>query len=300
DENQQLARVTKRQCLIELVEYVTQSKQVFNEEVMPYVIEMLSKNLFRSLPPPLYADFDPEEDEPNFNSAWPHLQFVYEFFHRFVMTADVNLLRKYLNKKFLLHAMDLFNSEDPRERDYLKMILHRIYGRCMPYRLFIRKAINNVLLCVIYESQRHNGISELLEILGSIINGFALPLKEEHIHFLQSILIPLHKAPTLPQFHQQLAYCITQFVQKDNTLASCVLSGILKYWPITSCQKETLFLNEMEEILELTPNAQIEKVMVCMCVPLDDEGSSPFFFFFCTFCFVYACIYILSHNLYMD
>lgn len=26
--------------------------------------------------------------------------------------------------------MDLFDSEDPRERDYLKTILHRIYGTC--------------------------------------------------------------------------------------------------------------------------------------------------------------------------
>ncbi len=32
----------------------------------------------------------------------------------------------------------------------------------------------------VYETERHNGIAELLEILGSIINGFALPLKEEH------------------------------------------------------------------------------------------------------------------------
>jgi serine/threonine-protein phosphatase 2A regulatory subunit B' len=32
----------------------------------------------------------------------------------------------------------------------------------------------------VYETERHNGVAELLEILGSIINGFALPLKEEH------------------------------------------------------------------------------------------------------------------------
>ncbi len=31
-----------------------------------------------------------------------------------------------------------------------------------------------------FETERHNGIAELLEILGSIINGFAQPLKEEH------------------------------------------------------------------------------------------------------------------------
>lgn len=32
----------------------------------------------------------------------------------------------------------------------------------------------------VYECPRHNGIGELLEILGSIVNGFATPLKKEH------------------------------------------------------------------------------------------------------------------------
>lgn len=50
----------------------------------------------------------------------------------------------------------------------------------MVHRPFIRKAINNVFYRFVFETERHNGIAELLEILGSIINGFALPLKEEH------------------------------------------------------------------------------------------------------------------------
>lgn len=32
----------------------------------------------------------------------------------------------------------------------------------------------------IFETESFNGVGELLEILGSIINGFALPLKAEH------------------------------------------------------------------------------------------------------------------------
>jgi serine/threonine-protein phosphatase 2A regulatory subunit B' len=42
-------------------------------------------NLFRTLPPssnPNGAEFDPEEDEPTLEAAWPHLQLVYEFFLR--------------------------------------------------------------------------------------------------------------------------------------------------------------------------------------------------------------------------
>lgn len=55
----------------------------------------------------------------------------------------------------------------------------------MSHRPFTRRSIANTFYRFIYEEARpHNGISELLEILGSIINGFALPLKEEHKNFL--------------------------------------------------------------------------------------------------------------------
>ena len=50
----------------------------------------------------------------------------------------------------------------------------------MVHRPYVRKAINHVFYRFVFETERHNGIAELLEILGSIINGFALPLKEEH------------------------------------------------------------------------------------------------------------------------
>lgn len=109
-------------------------------------------------------------------------QIVYEFLLRYVVSndTDAKVAKKYIDQQFVLKLLELFDSEDPRERDYLKTILHRIYGKFMVHRPFIRKAINNVFYRFIFETERHNGISELLEILGSIINGFALPLKEEH------------------------------------------------------------------------------------------------------------------------
>ncbi|ETO32121.1 hypothetical protein RFI_04996, partial [Reticulomyxa filosa] len=252
-----------QQYLTEVSEYMDEVKQ-HNEEIMRHIMDMVSTNIFRPLPPPVFNDFDPDEDEPNYDPAWPHMQLVYAIFHKSVVTVDAKLIRKCINKKFLLRLINLFNSEDPRERECLKMILHRIYGRCMPVRFFVRNAINNVLFLVIHENRRHNGIAELLDILGSIINGFALPLKSEHVCFLQQVLVPLHKTPTLSQFHLQLNYCVTQFILKDPTLAGCVLSGILKYWPVTSCQKELLFLEELEGVLALADPTLIEKVVVCL------------------------------------
>lgn len=111
-----------------------------------------------------------------------HAQIVYEFLLRYVVSNDTDAksAKKYIDQSFVVRLLELFDSEDPREREYLKTILHRIYGKFMVHRPFIRKAINNVFYRFIFETEHHNGIAELLEILGSIINGFALPLKEEH------------------------------------------------------------------------------------------------------------------------
>merc|ERR1719336_668185 len=245
---------------------------------------MIGDNLFRSLPLSPYADqggeFDPEEDDPALDPQWPHLQLCYEYLLRFVVSnqADVKLLRKHIDKyRFLVSMIDLFKSEDPRERDYLKTILHRIYGKFMAFRSFIRKQINNVFYEVIYESGTHNGISELLEILGSIINGFALPLKQEHKKFLRTVLIPLHKVKSLPQYSQQLAYCVTQFIQKDPSLASSVMGGLLTYWPVQSAIKEQLYLNELEEILESSSKKELEKVLKPLFTRIAKCVQSPHF-----------------------
>lgn len=74
----------------------------------------------------------------------------------------------------------------------------------------------------IYETEKFNGVAELLEILGSIINGFALPLKPEHRQFLSKVLLPLHKTKALVQYQAQLAYCVVQFLEKDPELTDTV------------------------------------------------------------------------------
>ena len=61
----------------------------------------------------------------------------------------------------------------------------------------------------------------------SIINGFALPLKEEHKVFLLKVLLPLHKVKSLSVYHPQLAYCVVQFLEKDPSLTEPVSTPVL-------------------------------------------------------------------------
>lgn len=211
---------------------------------------------------PSYSLADPEEEEPTLEPAWPHLQIVYELLLRYVVSPDTDarLARRHVDQAFVVRLLELFDSEDSRERDYLKTILHRVYGKFMSHRPFIRRSINHVFYRFVFETERHAGIAELLEILGSIINGFALPLKEEHKAFLARVLMPLHKPKCVGMYHQQLAYCVAQFVEKDARLAAPVISSLLRYWPATNSQKEVLFLGEVEELLELTREEEFAAV----------------------------------------
>lgn len=51
------------------------------------------------------------------------------------------------------------------------------------------------------------------------------------------------------------------FLTKDRTLAIALLDGLLKYWPFANCIKETLFLTELQEILEVCEVDKIEHLI---------------------------------------
>ncbi|XP_022648360.1 serine/threonine-protein phosphatase 2A 56 kDa regulatory subunit gamma isoform-like isoform X5 [Varroa jacobsoni] len=272
----------KRAALHEMLDYLSTQRGAITEPVYGEITRMFATNVFRTLPPssnPNGAEFDPEEDEPTLEAAWPHLQLVYELFLRFLESANFQptLAKRCIDHRFVLQLLELFDSEDPRERDFLKTTLHRIYGKFLSLRGYIRKQINNIFYRFIYETERHNGVAELLEILGSIINGFALPLKEEHKVFLLKVLMPLHKVKSLSVYHPQLAYCVVQFLEKDPSLTKPVILSLLKFWPKVHSPKEVMFLNELEEILDVIEPAEFQKIQVPLFKQLARCVSSPHF-----------------------
>ncbi|KAJ1411008.1 Protein phosphatase 2A, regulatory B subunit, B56 [Sesbania bispinosa] len=257
----------KRRTLVELVDFVSSyGSGRFGEPAILAMCRMCAINLFRVFPPNYRSNRGGEndDDEPAFDPAWPHLQLVYELLLKFITSSslDAKVAKKYIDHSFISRLLELFDSEDPREKDCLKTILHRVYGKFMVHRPYIRKSINNVFYRFVFETEKHNGIAELLEVFGSIISGFALPLKEEHKMFLWRILIPLHKPKSMGVYFQQLSYCVTQFIEKEPKLASIVIRGLLKYWPIINSQKEVMFLSELEEILEAINMVEFQRVMV--------------------------------------
>lgn len=89
--------------------------------------------------------------------------------------------------------------------------------------------------------------------------------------------MPLHRPKGLAAYHQQLAYCVMQYIEKDPQTAAAVVLGLIKSWPWTVSAKQVVFLNELEEILELMGPELIDTIIdqlfrtISKCV-----GSSHF------------------------
>jgi serine/threonine-protein phosphatase 2A regulatory subunit B' len=245
---------------------------------LPAVMEMIKANIFRPLPVVKKAgpaeDMGGFEEEAVADKSWPHLQPVYEFFLQLIVNdqADVKSLKNYVTLNFIDHFLYLFDSEEISEREYLKNILHRLYAKLVPRRKMIRKAVTDTFYTLIHEIYKFNGAAELLDIFASIISGFAVPLRDEHVTFFKTVIIPLHKVQTCQKFHNELLRCSMLFVSKDPILAFDLILGLLKYWPFASFGKETLFLAELLEVLDicditkLDPHIEILFTRLIKCI----------------------------------
>ncbi|KAJ1940273.1 serine/threonine-protein phosphatase 2A 56 kDa regulatory subunit delta isoform, partial [Linderina macrospora] len=61
-----------------------------------------------------------------------------------------------------------------------------------------------------------------------------------------------------------LTYCTVQFLEKDPALATTIIKAMLRFWPKVNSPKEVMFLNELEEILDVIEPGQFTKI----CQPM--------------------------------
>ena len=232
-------------------------------------MDMIKKNIFRPLPNAnrgnslAVSETGVEEEEQEPDHTWPHIRGIYEIFLQLVINeaCDVKTLKQFVTSNFISEFLQLFDSDLVEERDFLKNILHKLYAKLVPRRKMIRKAITDCFHLLIHEIHKFNGASELLDIMASIISGFAIPLREEHVIFFKNIVIPLHKVQTSGLYFDNLIRCSMLFLTKDSTLSIPLLEGILKYWPFANYVKETLFLQELPEVFEFCDAEKIQPLV---------------------------------------
>lgn len=130
-------------------------------------MNMVKSNIFRPLPivkkQGLSGETGLDDEEILVDPSWTHLQPVYELFLQLIISEqlDLKILRGFITPKFVSEFLELFDTEEPKEREYLKNILHRLYSKLVPRRKLIRKGITDLFNSLIHENYKFNGTSEL-------------------------------------------------------------------------------------------------------------------------------------------
>jgi len=252
----------KKQEILDLTSWICVSGLALTlPELYQPIFLMLQINLLRSLPSKLSYD---EDENMLLDAAWSHTDLVYQFFLACLRSPHWSSAsaQPYLTTSFIRQLVRLFDTEEPRERQHLKNILHRIYNNVVSLRGCIRLQIGNIFLEFIHEGRHHNGIAELLTVLESIIDGFMTPLREEHRNFFHRILVLLYKNSSYKQYHQQLTQCVVRFVRKDPQLVAPLFSSILRFWPKSESERQVLLLKDIGVLLPRLPPSQIPFVIV--------------------------------------
>jgi hypothetical protein len=73
------------------------------------------------------------------------------------------------------------------------------------------------------------------------------------------------------------SYCVTQFLEKDPSLAPGVVRSVLKFWPVTSSKKELMFLSELEEILDRIQAPHLAQTQIPLFRQISKSINSPHF-----------------------
>jgi serine/threonine-protein phosphatase 2A regulatory subunit B' len=250
------AKNAKRETLLEIVHYVVANPNCLTAQVFQEVAVMVEANVFRPLPPRLNAradDFELEDMETVDDLAWPHLHIVYELLLQVLESPNFNKkdAKSAFPETFALHLLQMFETEDAREREFLKMAVHKLYRKFLHLRTYVREQMGFMLQDFVAQPQERGcgGVFEMLEILGSIVEGFAVPLKPNHVEYLNRTLLPLIKIPAFVVYHSPLLYCFLQYVIKDAVLAAPIVKYFFRHWPVQSARKQVLLLSSIDHLV---------------------------------------------------
>eukprot|EP00494_Astrolonche_serrata_P024997 UN25257 len=226
-----------------------------NKELLELLFRLIRKNLFRPLPTledlGLANSYQP--DIVPIVEDWDNLQWVYEIFLVIIQTVDGRVLKGFLDMKFLQNLVENISSIDDREREEVKTALHKIYVKIVARRMQMRKCFGFFLINIVHTRVEHSrGIAPLLEICSSFISGFSVPIRQQHVVFFKSVLLPLHTHKKLPEFHIELMRCILLYLQKEDSLLGETMKALIQYWSCQNPEKQLYFLQEADDLFVMS------------------------------------------------
>lgn len=281
-ENDWAAHETIKDNVAGINDLMNSDEQYQCQEFYELIRELFYKAVDRHIefkPCPVF-DIDMEEEEPmiyrmKVTERNCILQLIINLFNHPKLNKPI--AKKVFDQLFVARLLKLFYAEDYSERDLLKNCLHCIYRVFISFRPKIRYRIKNMFIEIEQSNPRPHcrGLPQLLDLVASIVNGYVIPIKDEHKAFLQEGLIPLLKMPNLKQYDDRLRNCFHNYSAKDTECLLMIMSAIFKYWPHLNPWKEIIFMENMVFFLDFVQPENFINVQEKVFQKLYKAMSSP-------------------------
>jgi serine/threonine-protein phosphatase 2A regulatory subunit B' len=257
---------------------------------------MVSINLFQSVVQSKAITYEPDNEHDNINNpTFDYNCYVYELLYIFLSHKNI---ANHIKNEFINDLFMLFDSNDIRERDYVKNCIHQIYRRFLSLRPHIKNSIMNFIHRFLFDdtgpalTRIHDGVStattgpaltripdmvsayvatattgpngiiEILHIVISFTSGFSIPVKKEHINFLKYYIIPLFGSPYFLHFGNELYDCVNQYMMKDQTLTLYIVEEIIKHFHNSPPKKQRHLIIMLKDIINISDNDTLKQIFV--------------------------------------
>ena len=129
----------KIKALHKLLEWIIESDRKFVDFIFrPHIdtfMEIIEVNIFRPIPLIKKVELEAMDEGANniepADKSWSTLIVVYEIYIHIIKHPAITetILKYFITESYIQNILDLFESENAEERDYLKQIIHKLYSK---------------------------------------------------------------------------------------------------------------------------------------------------------------------------
>jgi len=264
------AQFNKTDVLVELQEYVLSfdatPRKKLNDSHVGQILHMAAKNIFTPLPyfPPKHIPHvrvkasssrcTVEVVDKPISENWSHRSHVQKILVLVMLHCSESSFQKHFgSRRFLTRYINLLQSPDELEREYVQVILvmiHRLGTKTM--KELLCRLISNAI-----GSFTSDSINQKAYTAGTTIRALLMIiLKAPSICGPDGwrVVLPLYwsSMQCFVRYHQEMFKCILKFVSDDHKLVAPITSSLLRHWSRSNAFKQLSYLDQLFAIfLEL-------------------------------------------------